>query len=270
MMDLPAIFLIYATLFRLAVIGAGVLIIVLGYRLFAQGIAASASSETAASGGGFSLTLKNAAPGTSYALFGAILISVSVIKGSPELIMGRPELLMPPTGAGMPAPREIFADVMPGQLILRGDDRESGDDVSLDDQQGDNSHVLINADIAKKLLQVGLELERSGEGQLALEAYRMILALPGRSAASGAAAMNQIAWLYLTRGDAQIALPVAQMAYQQESDNPVIIDTLAEAYLHNGELVEAEKVARQGLELSPNDSALTATLQKIIDQKSEP
>ncbi len=269
MMDLPAIFLIYATLFRLAVIAAGVLIIVLGYRLFAQGIAASASSETAASGGGFSLTLKNAAPGTSYALFGAILISVSVIKGSPELIMGHPELLVSPSASGMPAPNEMLADVMPGQLLLRGD--ETGQASSIPAlQSAQNGSVILNADIAEKLLQVGLELEQGGESQLALEAYRMILALPGRSAEAGAAAMNQIAWLYLTRGDAQIALPVAQMAYQQESDNPVIIDTLAQAYLQNGELIEAEKIARQGLQLSPDDSALTATLQKIIDQKPSP
>ena len=113
-MDLSTSFLIYATLFRLAVIAAGVLIVVLGYRLFLQGLAASNESDAALEGGGFKLTLKNAAPGTSFALFGAVLISVMVIQGSPELDISNA------------APGAIGASVELGQgagsLRLRGDD----------------------------------------------------------------------------------------------------------------------------------------------------
>jgi hypothetical protein len=73
-MDLNTTFLIYAGLFRLAIVTAGVIIIVLGYRLFAAGVFNERGAEVSASAGGVQFTLKNAAPGTCFALFGAGII----------------------------------------------------------------------------------------------------------------------------------------------------------------------------------------------------
>lgn len=81
-------FLIYAALFRLAIITAGVISIVLGYRLFCKGIWPNntGTQDTAldADIAGAKFTLKNAAPGTFFALFGVIIISLMMIKGAPE------------------------------------------------------------------------------------------------------------------------------------------------------------------------------------------
>jgi hypothetical protein len=85
-MDLTAEFLIYATLFRLAIIGAGVFAIVLGYKLFVRGVMPEGRTEGEFDAGQIRLTVKNAAPGTCFALFGAAMVSVMLIQGNPELL----------------------------------------------------------------------------------------------------------------------------------------------------------------------------------------
>jgi hypothetical protein len=88
-MDLTAEFLIYATLFRLAIIGAGVFAIVLGYKLFVRGVMPDGRTEGELHAGEIRLTVKNAAPGTCFALFGATMVSVMLIQGNPELLFDR-------------------------------------------------------------------------------------------------------------------------------------------------------------------------------------
>ncbi len=88
-MDLPAEFLIYATLFRLAIIGAGVFAIVLGYKLFVRGVMPESRTDSEFQAGEIRLTVKNAAPGTCFALFGAVMVSVMLIQGNPELLLDR-------------------------------------------------------------------------------------------------------------------------------------------------------------------------------------
>jgi hypothetical protein len=75
-------------LYRLAVVAAGMVSIVLGYRLFLTGVggeaggsAASAEAKTRI----FHFSIKNAAPGTCFALFGAGLIVAMVIDAQAPL-----------------------------------------------------------------------------------------------------------------------------------------------------------------------------------------
>lgn len=86
-MSLFSAFFLYAIVFRLAVIAAGTVSIVLGYRLFTRGIqtgpANSADATFNAKVAGQEFALKNAAPGTFFALFGVIIISIMVIQGLP-------------------------------------------------------------------------------------------------------------------------------------------------------------------------------------------
>lgn len=82
--------IIYMILFRLALIGAGIVCIVLGYRLFVIGVYPFARNkrndeQISAEIAGASFTLKNAAPGTSFALFGVIIIVATFITGQPEV-----------------------------------------------------------------------------------------------------------------------------------------------------------------------------------------
>jgi hypothetical protein len=87
--DIVVPFIMYITLFRLAIVTAGIVSIVLGYRLFCQGVwpdnGGSQGSTVDASFAGQSLSVKNAAPGTCFALFGVIIISVMLATSPPEL-----------------------------------------------------------------------------------------------------------------------------------------------------------------------------------------
>ena len=90
MMDIALPFIIYATFFRLAIITVGIISIILGYRLFCTSPLPDKESPDGtafeARIAGSHYILKNAAPGTFFALFGVIIISVMLVKGSPELI----------------------------------------------------------------------------------------------------------------------------------------------------------------------------------------
>ncbi len=86
-MGIAFAFLLYVTLFRLTIIATGVISIVLGYRLFCRGIwpDSSVGQETyiEANVAGSRFTLKNAAPGTCFALFGVLVISVMLVQSPP-------------------------------------------------------------------------------------------------------------------------------------------------------------------------------------------
>lgn len=88
-MDPTVGFLIYAALFRLAMIGAGVFAIVLGYKLFVRGVMPEGRTDSELGAGEIKLTVKNAAPGTCFALFGAAMVSVMLIQGNPQLVFDR-------------------------------------------------------------------------------------------------------------------------------------------------------------------------------------
>ncbi len=90
-MGIEFAFLIYLTLFRLAIIAAVVISIVLGYQLFCRGVwprhggqhGTDVTVEVAES----RFTLKNAAPGTCFALFGVIIVSIMLAQGGPKLVL---------------------------------------------------------------------------------------------------------------------------------------------------------------------------------------
>jgi tetratricopeptide (TPR) repeat protein len=86
--DVVVPFILYVTLIRLAIITAGAISIVLGYRLFCKGVwpesGSGQGSTVDAAFAGQRFTVKNAAPGTCFALFGVIIISVMFATSPPE------------------------------------------------------------------------------------------------------------------------------------------------------------------------------------------
>jgi tetratricopeptide (TPR) repeat protein len=80
--------LLYLSMFRLSIIAVGALSIYLGYKLFIGGIGLAQGGEGAAveaTLGNTSFALKNAAPGTFFALFGVIVISTMLINAPAEV-----------------------------------------------------------------------------------------------------------------------------------------------------------------------------------------
>ncbi len=78
-------FIIYAIIFRLAIIGAGFGCVVMGYRLFVLGVMPQNGSDINVQHGETRLTVKNAAPGTCFAVVGLLMIVAMLIQGNPEL-----------------------------------------------------------------------------------------------------------------------------------------------------------------------------------------
>lgn len=82
-MDLTMYF-IYALIFRLAIIATGALSIYLGYMLFVKGVfGGTQDADLSAEISGTKFSLKNAAPGTFFALFGVVIITVMLTQGMP-------------------------------------------------------------------------------------------------------------------------------------------------------------------------------------------
>uniref|UniRef100_UPI0040575F7A hypothetical protein n=1 Tax=Candidatus Electronema sp. TaxID=2698783 RepID=UPI0040575F7A len=85
-MDNSTLFLIYAALYRLTVLAVGALSIWLGFRLFSNAGSKKAEGSASAEAGGVKLTFTNLLPGTYFALFGTVIISVMLWKyGPPQL-----------------------------------------------------------------------------------------------------------------------------------------------------------------------------------------
>ena len=89
-MKIEFFFIIYALIFRVCVMVTGIVSIILGYRLYVEGLFSEHNLKSAslkASIGGWKLGLKNAGPGTFFALFGLIIILSMIQNGNPELVL---------------------------------------------------------------------------------------------------------------------------------------------------------------------------------------
>ncbi|MCA9468114.1 MAG: hypothetical protein KC643_22095 [Nitrospira sp.] len=197
-MDTILAFIIYLTLFRLTIIIAGIICIVLGYRLFCRGVwpihGQDRGTSVEAEFDGSRLTLKNAAPGTCFALFGAIIIGVMFWAGSPE---------------------GIFEET---KSILRGKTPFPAE------TQGDTTQDLA----ISALTQEGINFEKNNNKEKAKEKYleAVILAVEP---------MNGLAWLYQQEGKIKEALTLAQLVAQVRPEEVRFLDTLAVVLCKSGD-----------------------------------
>jgi len=195
---------VYLTVFRLAIIAAGVVSIVLGYRLFMRGVYPTGGGESSvdfkAAGSGF--TLRNAAPGTCFGIFGMTLITAMLVQGSPQFTYEMMEKAAGANNAATSAKLELRGVETPGAFAA--------------------------------LVEKGMAYEKAGDPSHAAEAYQQALA-------GLAAPMNQLAWLYYQQSKIEQALPLARMAAQIDPENPAVLDTLAEVLARHGDRAEAIK-----------------------------
>ncbi|MCG8688371.1 MAG: hypothetical protein MI892_26100 [Desulfobacterales bacterium] len=91
-MEILSSYVIYLAIIRLAIIISGIISIVLGYQLFVKGVFPGASAKSSPDGqnidaeiAGSRFSLQNAAPGTCFAIFGVVIISLMYAGGGPEL-----------------------------------------------------------------------------------------------------------------------------------------------------------------------------------------
>jgi tetratricopeptide (TPR) repeat protein len=242
-MEVTTAFLLYATLFRLAVIGAGIASIVLGYRLFVTGVSQDKPTAAEVKAGVVQFVLRNAAPGTVFALFGGVIISLMVTQGNPELVVEEIQQVGSQSDPGITRRTQLkgSADGVPEGLAA-----------------------------FKVLASFAAERRRQGDATGAVAAYARALAMPQVSLAEAAPVMSAIADLYLEQERGEEALPLARLAAGLNPDDPSSLDTLARVLLARGNTQEAVQMARRAVELSPKNADYRHTLALSLEKAGDP
>jgi tetratricopeptide (TPR) repeat protein len=198
-MNFVDVVLIYLLMSRLAILTAGVVSVFLGYKLFCRGIGASRSSGSdstiESSVVGVRFLLKNTAPGTAFALFGAILIVVMLIQSSPSVTLETVSKWKASTES-----QQSETNEQAEKLVLRGNEQDS----------------------MPSLTAQGVEYEKRGDTANAERAYRKAVTLMAEP-------INDLAWLYVGSGRAKQAIGLATLAVQLRPDELRFADTLAKA-----------------------------------------
>ncbi|MEM7224594.1 MAG: tetratricopeptide repeat protein [Pseudomonadota bacterium] len=239
-MELSTGFLIYAGVFRLAVIAVGVVAIVLGYRLFVRASIVKGRTEAGLEIAKFKLNLKNAAPGTCFAAFGAGIVLAMLIEGSPSLTME--------TAQGVAANEQARA----AQTIrLKGD-----------------GQAQLPADLAQHLGATAGQV-RDGDLSGAMASYSALLRTPGLSAAEAGLALEPMARIALQREDMAQAETLARLAVQFTDGAPQPLDTLARILIARGEPAEAVALAKRAAASSPDEASYLHTLARGLAQTGE-
>jgi Flp pilus assembly protein TadD len=228
-MDLSTGFLIYAAVFRLSVIAVGVVAIVLGYLLFVRATVAHGRTEAGLEIAEFKLNLKNAAPGTCFAAFGAGIILAMLVGGSPSLTLK--------TAQGAAS-----SDKLARVVKLKG-----------------NGQAQFPNHLTNSLAEAALRL-RNGDDPGAMAGYSAVLKTPGLSAAEAALALEPMARIALLRGDHEQAETLARLAVLFSTGAPATMDTLARTLIARERPVEAVTVARQAVAAIPDDPRFLHTL----------
>ena len=166
-------FYIYAAIFRLAIIAAGIVSIVLGYKLFVLGVMGGEKTRINAQAGPIKLTLANAGPGLGFSLFGVLIIAVMLVQGNPEfeeykklVTVSRPNVEAgqqsdesQPKTISQPETRETYR--------IRTRSGSGDEDVSTDQEWDklDKPNITLSeaAEPFSKIARIWLQEQRTGE-----------------------------------------------------------------------------------------------------------
>jgi len=205
-------YIIYASLFRLAIIGAGFGCVVMGYRLFVLGVMPKEGSDIDAKAGEIRLSIKNAAPGTCFATFGVVMIVAMLIQGNPE----RRELQVP-TKEGIR--REVTW-------------RSDSEDVSAS-------------------IMHGQKLEQAGRLEEAIKAYAEPFKNDNLSIKETSDPLRAIAAVYLKQDRHDEAIAYASLAYQIDPNNAEGLALISKIQLRRGKSEEAFKAITEAAQINP-------------------
>lgn len=158
-MDTINLYIIYSLIFRLATLIVGVFCIHVGYKLFAKGVFGNSSTnELNAEIAGSKFTLKNAAPGTFFGLFGVIIITTMLVQGMPEY----------KTATVNPSPFEAIQEEKSDTITSAEIEADINDitDIAIKEENEALSHKLVSLQGHLKTLQQDLQTAKTENGQL--------------------------------------------------------------------------------------------------------
>jgi len=218
MSDIATNFLIYVTLFRLAIITAGIISIVLGYRLFCKGVWPNLGEQGTtfdAEVVGAHFTLKNAAPGTLFALFGVIIISF--------MLASMPEFTSESLNQATQVNNKTYLNM----------------------RNGDNKQMTDDSNSIKFFTQTCQNLYKNGKTKEAITACQQATDLAAYS-------LNTLAWLYQEQKKFTEAKALAKAAITITPKNTGTLRTLAVILCKTTKHDEAQHWLKQAINLETN------------------
>jgi tetratricopeptide (TPR) repeat protein len=251
-MEVDPEFWAYATWFRLAIIIAGIVAILLGFLLFRLRI--RASGDLKATLGDVQLNVNTTAPGTFFALLGTAIITTMVYQGNPSYerssrdgevirVTKGPEWIEPAAGP-----------------------------LDADQTRSSAGNSIPNGFLAA--YQRGLDLRSMGDDKAALAAFSASLSVKDATLQQAAGPLREVAEIYLEEGRPAEALSLARIATGIEEDNPACLNTLARVLLGQDdrgedEIEEALAAVKHGLEISGENAELLHTQALISEAKGD-
>ncbi|XOF33635.1 MAG: tetratricopeptide repeat protein [Candidatus Electrothrix sp. YB6] len=241
--DLIVGFIIYALTFRLAIIAAGIVSIVFGYKLFALGVMGGEKTRINAQAGQIKLTLANAGPGLGFALFGVLIIAVMLFQGNPEIVLKDVQLVIKDLQQGG-TPSEVHI----GSAAFKG---------------GNDNKISQAVQRFNQALNEGKQLQHAGDIEAAITVYNKVL-----SDSEAPFILNELAWLYREQQQLDEALVLAHAATTVDQKDSNSFDTLALILLDRKEFEAAEHAAQTALKLDPANQDYKETLNKVQAAKN--
>lgn len=220
--DATRFFYLYVILYRVGILVAGIICMILGYRLFIKGISYERSNdatELKAKSDKFAITLKSTAPGIFFALFGSAIISVMILKGGPEW----------------------------------SNTSENGAIVHVRSVDAKTPPELVASISA--LNDMGIAFEQKGDNVQAEECYL-------KAIARAAIPINNLAWLYQKMGNTEQAFHLAEVAILSDSENPKILHTLSVILCKKGETERAVSLIEKAAGIDAHNFQKTFELMK--------
>lgn len=214
-------FIIYLILFRLAIISAGVISIILGYRLFLKGVGwdnnNTNNTSVEAEIGMNKFSMRNAAPGTCFALFGVFIIISMFVSGGPE-------------------------------LTLKQIDKFRQDSSKTNSKIDESSWELSMKGITDPIeltYKTGLAFEMNQDTLRAISTYeKAIDYLPSEL-------FNSLAWLYIEVNKLEEAIPLSILAVKLEPYNANFLDTYSEILYRQKKFDEALSTIEEAAKIDP-------------------
>ncbi|MCW5212229.1 tetratricopeptide repeat protein [Desulfobulbus sp. TB] len=252
-------FFIYAAIFRLAIIAAGIVSIVLGYKLFMSGVMGKEKTNVNAQAGQIKLMLTNAGPGSVFALFGAFIIVVMLSQGNPEYLKeeykdqltdcsSKTETVAAhQSSASQPKAKQVAQIIQKTQMKGNGDNEASKGLQRFDQAYSE-----------------GVQRKRDdGDVEGAITAYNKALSESEVPLGKATEVFNELAWIYREQHRTDAALALAHIATTVDRNNANAFDTLALILLDQKDLKAAEQAAEKAVDLDPDKQDYKNTLKQV-------
>ena len=237
-------FIIYLLLFRLAIITAGIVSIVLGFKLFSIGVFKNKTEGTSVDAkiGEVNISLKNAAPGTVFALFGAIIIVVMLFQKPPELITNTSHSIDKPAELAIKPSQidTVFIQNIVSDTTLSTEEIKRLINVELKPLIAANQEMTNS--VQMRSTEEEISIINANKKALKLEERRQYAAskkVYAQTVHEIAVPMNGLAWRYYEEGQYALAESIAKVATDLEPQNADFLHTYISILIKNGNENEA-------------------------------